>query len=751
MTATERAALRRRLRALALGLTAWAACLGARLIDLQVFRAGEMRAAAGNQQERVIRLDARRGVLYDRAGRELAVSVEVDSISANPAQIRDPARTAAALAAVLGPSGSAPTGEASSLTAKLAAGKAQGRMFVWVRRKVDPGVGAAVRAMKLEGIRLEREHKRFYPNGALAAHVLGFAGLDNQGMEGLELALDKTIRGRDGQMLAVGDARGQKFLKDMRREPVPGHGVVLALDETIQHIAERELEAAVAGTGSAHGSVVVLDPATGDVLAMASFPSYNPNRPGDADEEHRRNRAVTDAYEPGSTFKIVTLAAALEKGLLRPGDWFDCQNGAIRVSGVTLHDHKPFGSLSATEVLQESSNVGAIKIGLRLNGRDFDEAIRRFGFGVRTGIELPGEARGLLRKPEEWSGISQATMSFGQELSVTPLQLISAVAAVGNGGELRPPRLVLKELDAHGRVVAEAPARPARRVLERRTVDQLLPMMEAVVERGTAKAARMPGYSVAGKTGTAQKIGPDGTYRGNRFVASFAGFTPSRRPRLAILVVLDEPRGALYHGGDIAAPVFRRIALPALRYLGVPPEEGRLWEEGDDATLLAHAHARRWTRPIPLDEKERAAERERERKEREKQAARERRARRQERERPRPELVVPARRPLPSPRAVIAGGEVRLPDLLGYSLRKAVTYLGRAGLRARVAEGDDGSPSADGVVVEQEPPPGAIVPAGAEVALRPGRYVLMMPDEGQDEEEGRAADSRVTPVRRPMR
>ncbi|MGH9867286.1 MAG: penicillin-binding transpeptidase domain-containing protein [Candidatus Polarisedimenticolia bacterium] len=758
MSFIDRTLVRRRMRLLAAGLAAWGVLIGVRLADLQVVRASELRRVAAGQQEEAVRLDARRGVLYDRAGRELAVSVEVDSIAVDPAHIEDPVRAVAALAPALGLSRAS---EREELIGRLTESRSRGRRYLRLRRKVDPDVSAAVRRLAIKGVQFEPEHKRFYPNGTLAAHVLGWAGADNDGVEGMELALDGRIRGREGRLYMMGDARGQTFLKAVRREPVPGHSVVLSIDETIQHIAERELAAAMESTGSASGSVVVMEPSTGDVLAIANHPTFNPNHPGDSEGDSRRNRAVIDAYEPGSTFKIITMAAAMEKGLLRPGDWFDCQNGSIRVSGVTLRDHKSFGTLTTTEVLQESSNVGAIKIGLRVPDADFFDTIRRFGFGAKTGIELPAEGRGLVRRVQDWSGISKATMSFGQELSVTPLQLATAVSAVANGGELRPPRLMLRELDAEGELLSKTALRPSRRVIEEKTAAALKQMMIAVVDKGTAKAARMPGYSVAGKTGTAQKIGPDGTYRGNNFIASFVGFVPSSRPALTILVMLDEPRGALYHGGDIAAPVFRRIALPALRYLGVPTEPGRGWVEDDEPTLVAHAHAKRWEHPVPLDEKERTAERERERRAHERELARERRlvraGGRQETSGVDPEDLIPVARPLPAS-ARGASGEVMVPDLRGHALRRAIVHLSGMGLLARVEADADGLPAGDGVVVEQDPPAGAIVRGGDEVRLRPG-WRLPVPDPDVAAEDGsaldavedRAAAAPVAPARRSMR
>ncbi len=740
----DRAAVRRRIVVLAMGVFCWALCMGYRLVDLQVLRSGEMRAQARRQQEQVISLDARRGLLYDRDGRELAMSIEVDSIVAVPSAIEDPAATAARLSPVLDPARGRTQKAIAALTERLTGDG----MFVWVRRKVDPGVRAAVEQLDLKGITFVREHKRFYPHGGLAAHAIGWAGMDNKGMAGLELYLDDRIRGRNGQLFALRDARGKKFLKVTRREPTPGDGVVLTIDEAIQHITERELHQAMEDTGAAAGTAIVLDPATGDVLAMANEPTYNPNKPGESTAEQRRNRAILDAYEPGSTFKVVTMAAALEQGLVRPTEVIDCQNGAIRVGRAVLHDHKPFGMLTATEILEHSSNVGAIKIGLRLPQDAFYDTIRSFGFGEKTGIEMPAESRGILRAPDDWSGLSQATMSFGQEIGVTPLQLVTAIAAVANGGVLQPPRAILRTLDPEGRVIEATQPREPRRIISERTAESLRRMMMTVVDDGTAKAARMPGYSIAGKTGTAQKIGPGGGYDPNRFVASFVGFVPASRPALTILVVLDEPRGSMYHGGDIAAPVFRRIALPALRYLGVPPEDGRLIEEGDEPTLTASAHARRWIEPLPIDEKERRAEQERHRREAEQREKNRARGDDDDSE----TMVVPAKKPLPAPGAMVRGDGVLVADLQGYSLRRAVGYLSRAGLRARIEPGD-GTDAYDGVVVAQEPEAGALMAPGGEVTLRPGRFALVPPEEADEEIEtgDPAARAAVARARRSMR
>ncbi len=590
---TERTALRKRVRILIALSLCWTGSMGYRLFSLQFLRSEQLQTSARAQQQQVITLDARRGLLYDRNGRELARSIEVDSLYGVPAQIEDPARTAAALAPALGIDRAAIPALAEKLTGD--------KLFVWARRKISPKTRSDIEALSITGIGFVKEHKRFYPHGRLAAHVLGWVGMDNKGMDGIELALDERLGGTNGQFFALRDARRALFLKETRREPTPGNSVVLSIDQTIQHFAERELSRAIAETGSRAGSVIVMHPDTGDVLAMASEPTYSPNTASLFPEESRKNRAVVDAYEPGSTFKLITIAAALERGLVDPSELFDCQNGSIRVGRSLIRDHKRFGILTASQILERSSNVGAIKIGLRLNPFDFHATIDRFGFGRKTGIALPGEARGLVREPGSWSGLSQASLSFGQEMALTPMQLVTAVNAVATGGLLRPPRLVLREVAPDGSIVSETRPGPERRVADESTMRTLTRMMTGVIEEGTATSAQIPGYSIAGKTGTAQKIGEDGRYSQDRFVASFVGFVPASRPALTILVVLDEPRGRLYHGGDIAAPVFQRIAMPSLRYLNVPPENDSIGlpEQGDEGmTLKASERTRLWSAPV---------------------------------------------------------------------------------------------------------------------------------------------------------
>ncbi len=702
---------RARLWAVAAGALTWAALVVHTLYDLQVRRTHDMRDLARRQQEQIIPVDPRRGTILDRVGRELAVSTDAYSIYAVRAEMQDPDGAAAVLARAL----------------ELGADQVRARLsedgFVLVRRRVAPDVADRVRAMDLGGVHLVAESKRFYPRGSLAAHVLGFVVLDQPDLrEGLEQRYDAEIRGTPGALLALRDARGGRFLVEERRGAVRGHDLVTSLDEVIQHIAERELAAAVDETGSRSGMVVVLYTPTGEVLALANHPTFNPNRYGAASAADRRNRAVTDFYEPGSTFKIVTAAAALEEGLVRPSEIIDCQQGLIVVAGVPIHDHKSFGLLSFAEVLSESSNVGTMKVGMRLDVRDFHDSIARFGFGARTGVDLPGESRGLLRPASKWAATSEAYISFGQEIGATALQIASAFSTVANRGIVMPPRVVTRIIEGEGRRVREMERPRSVRAVSEATADILIELLENAVNEGTGRLAAVPGYRVAGKTGTAQKI-VEGLYAADRHVASFAGFVPSRRPVLTVLIVLDEPRGMLFHGGDVAAPVFRRIAEPALRYLGVPEDapsaesvvlasltggsEGEAKAAaGPVRTAPIRAVADRGARPAPAA-KAKASDAE-------------------------PSVHPVAPRPLPSGDGSGAGrgGAVGapealleplvVPDLAGAPLRDAVVGLARLGLAASVA--------GDGFVVTQDPKAGAVVEPGAVVALTLGRFVSEAPE-----------------------
>jgi cell division protein FtsI (penicillin-binding protein 3) len=531
-----------------------------RLADLQLVRAGDLRERADRQQQRSVRLEPIRGPIVDRNGNDLALSVDGFSVYADPSDIRNPAAAARSLAKALDL-------REAELRQKLSAP----RYFVWVKRKVSDAEKARVESLRIAGIGFLKESRRFYPKRTLAAHVIGSVGMDDEGQSGLEFAYDRQVRGEPGLATILKNGHGQGFHMQVDQEPTGGASLVLTLDEVLQHLAERELESALRQSRAISGSVVLLDPTSGAILALANAPTFDPNRPRRYPADAWRNRAVTDAYEPGSTFKMFTAAAALEAGVSRPDEWIFCENGSLRVAKRVVRDHKPFGALTLTRVLEESSNVGIMKVGLRLPSQRLHESARRFGFGERTGIELPGESRGLVRRPAQWSGLTQAMMSMGQEVGVTPVQLAMAAASIANGGYLRRPYVVDRVIARDGKTMSATLPDPGRRVISDELAATLRRMLEGVVVRGTGTKAAIPGYRAAGKTGTAQKIGPDGRYSARDFVASFVGWAPAHDPALLILVVIDSPRGA-YHGGDVAAPVFARIALPALSYLRVPPD-----------------------------------------------------------------------------------------------------------------------------------------------------------------------------------
>jgi cell division protein FtsI (penicillin-binding protein 3) len=559
-------AVRSRLLLVVAALAIWIVGIGARLYDLQVTRHEEFARRAERQQQRVIELDPPRGTIRDARGRELAVSVEVESAFAVPREVADVAAAARALGRVLGAD-----------RARLERQLSSDREFVWVARKLDPPQARAVRDLGLAGIYFLEESKRYYPLRETAAHVLGYVGTDNQGLAGLEAMYDRVVAGKPGRRTVLRDAKaGMAVPPDLpSAEPVPGRDLWLTLDAAIQGFAEEELAAAVTRLRARSGAVVLLDPASGAVLAMASYPTFDPNRFGAASEEAWRNRAVADAYEPGSTFKMVTAAAALEQGLVDPDERIDCESGGITLAGVRIADHKAFGTLSFREVIAKSSNVCTIKTALRVANRDFYATIRGFGFGRTTGVDLPGESPGLLMPVERWPALAKAYISFGQGISVTPLQLTRAFGSLANGGRLLEPYVVRQigsgaeaELQHAEPIVQGEPVSPATRA----TLVELL--AGVTVEGGTGQAAAVAGYPVAGKTGTAQKASPGRGYLPDEFVASFVGFTPVERPALVGLVVLDDPRGN-YHGGEAAAPIFGAIARKTLLYLNVRPERER--------------------------------------------------------------------------------------------------------------------------------------------------------------------------------
>ncbi|MGC1618108.1 MAG: penicillin-binding protein [Candidatus Acidiferrum sp.] len=538
----------------------WMAAVFGRLTYLQLFLHSEYLARALRQQQRTIEITPERGAIYDRNKRPLAMSIPVDSAFAVPAEIADENLAARLLSGVV----DVPE---EVLEERFESSKS----FVWISRKLPPEKAEAITALNLKGVYLQKENQRFYPKRDLAAHVLGFVDVDEKGLGGIEYELDSLIRGESGKIVVMEDAK-KRWFDASQAKLNNGADVVLTLDEEIQYVAERELNAAIAQTHAIAGTAVVMNPDNGEILALANWPTFNPNKASEAPAEARMDRAVSALYEPGSTFKLVTLAAAFNEGITRPDEVFDCENGSVLVAGHRIHDHARFGLLNVSQILAESSDVGAIKIALRLQAPRFYDYIRAFGFGGLTGVDLPGESKGILRPVNDWGAFSIGSISMGQEVGVTPIQLISAVSAIANGGLLYRPHVV-EELSRDGRALpAEgvlAPTEP-RRVIRPDTAATMRRLMEGVVLRGTGPLAHLDGWTSAGKTGTAQKIDPTtGRYSRTQYIASFTGFAPINNPAVTILVSLDSPVG-LHEGGEVAAPVFKRIAEEVLTYLDVP-------------------------------------------------------------------------------------------------------------------------------------------------------------------------------------
>jgi cell division protein FtsI (penicillin-binding protein 3) len=647
-----------------------AGLVGRRAYELQVERAPALKEMADAQYLRDIRLAPKRGTIYDRHGAELAVSVQVDSVWANPREMKrsgvDPTAAARRLATVL-------SIDPDRISQRLASD----RMFVWVERRVTPRQAVAVRNLGLPGVHMSQEARRYYPNRELAAHLLGFANIDGKGIEGLELSLDERLRGATRAVPSIRDRRGAIVFSEQLFDDRGGQGddVALTIDKTIQHVAERELALAVRTFEAQAGSVVVMDPRTGEILALANYPGFNPNEPGRSEMAHRRNRAVTDRFEPGSTVKPFTVAAALAAGSIRPNQLIDCGEGRMQVAEYTIHDSKPYDELTPAQVLAYSSNIGTARIASSLGRRGLFRAFRRFGFGEPLGLRLPGETGGILRHYKRWYEMDAATISFGQGMSVTAVQLAAATSALANGGRLMEPFLVKRISDGRGEAVEETLPRVRRQVVPQSVARLVGDMMTAVTgPDGTGTEAALDGYLVAGKTGTAQKADyVAGGYSRDKWLASFVGFVPADDPRLVISVVIDEPVIAHY-GGTVAGPVFRRVARAALRHLGVPASDG------GDALASVGTSAQRTPESKPSGE---SSDRD-------------------------PGSQEDARRAMPAVTERVPGeGETAVPDVMGGTARRAVVALHGAQLAVRLV--------GSGVVVSQDPMPGEVVPVGTAV------------------------------------
>ena len=536
--------------------------LGSRLYYLQIFRYEKFAKKALAQHRIEITLPPQRGEIFDRNGEPFAISVAAKSVFADPRKISNPEGVASKLATVL-PS------DVKTLTESLSRKKS----FVWVERKITEEQVEKITALDLPGIYFLEEPKRFYPKGSMLSHVLGFVGIDSNGLEGLELNFDSYLKGTSGKRVTGRDRKGREIItmRDEELLPVEGYNVVLTIDEVIQHLAERELEKVCQKFEPAGAMIVVMNPKTGEILALSNRPTYNPNQLEASSSDSRRNRIVTDFFEPGSTFKVITAAAALDQEVVRLDETIFCENGAFWHAGHVLHDTHPYGEMTFQEVVEKSSNIGTAKVAFRLGGPRIYNYIRRFGFGSPTGSGLFGETAGVVYSPKKWSKYSIVAVPMGQEVGVTALQMTSAVSAIANKGKLMKPTIVRAIEDDHGNKIKEWKPQEVRQVVSESVAAAVTQALEGVVsKKGTASRAGIDGYRVAGKTGTAQKAVPGQGYSKSKYMSSFIGFAPVEDPQICIGIFVDEPKGA-YYGGLVAAPVFCAVAAEILKYLDVPP------------------------------------------------------------------------------------------------------------------------------------------------------------------------------------
>jgi cell division protein FtsI (penicillin-binding protein 3) len=566
----------------------WTMAIGGRLFWLQIVRHQEFVERAQKQQQRTFEVAPRRGVLYDRNLHELAMTVQADSFYAVPSEIDDKQRaawvqsTAHALAAEV----HIDRDDTFTSEAEIAERMTNGRSFAWVARRVTPEVAARVKALGIKGIYSQKEFERFYPDNQIAAQMLGYVGIDDNGLGGLELKFEPELHGVPGRMYTAMDAR-RKVLGSSEHEPEPGQNMVLTIDENIQFIAERALDHVMEKTQADNGTVVVQDVHTGQILALAMRPTFNPNMARKTTPALLKDHAVSDVYEPGSVFKLVTYSAALDQHQTSPDDMIDCQGGQITLAGRVIHDNQGehYGVIPVHQALEVSSDVAAVKLALKVGPDKFYDYIRAYGFGARSGVELPGETRGLLRPVNRWGASSIGSLAIGQEVGVTPVQLVSMVSAIANGGTYLAPHVLLPAPAAAstGSALQPEPFKPegelpnplppgAHRVISELAAAQMRKMMEGVVLYGSGRPAQLNGYSAGGKTGTAQKVDPaTHLYSKTMHIASFAGIAPVNNPVIAVAVVIDNPRkGPSYYGTAVSAPVFQEVAQQVLEYLGVP-------------------------------------------------------------------------------------------------------------------------------------------------------------------------------------
>ena len=655
----------------------WMAVVLARLSYLQLFSYSEYIAKAQHQQQRVFEISPMRGTIYDRKGRELAVSLPMDSVFGDPAEITDVEMVARLLSRVL-----------DSPPEEIETKIRQARTPVRLAKKLSPEAVQRITDMNLRGVFFQKENRRVYPQRELAASVLGYVDVDEKGIGGIEYSLDKQIRGRPGKMMVMADGRRRWYDRNESAAD-PGAGITLTIDETIQYIAEKELARSIAETHALAGTVLVQDTNSGELLAVANWPTFDPNDPGKYPDDARGDRAVSAAYEPGSTFKVLTLTGAIENGVATPDDLIDCQMGTITIAGRLIHDWKKFGVLSVRGILANSSDVGAIKVALRLGAPRFNDAVRAFGIGRLTGIDLPGENRGLLRPIEEWQASSIGSLAMGQEVSVTPIQIISAISAVGNGGTLNRPHVV-REID--GGTPGALPSDPGpQTATDAKTAAAVRGMMEDVMLEGTGKHSQLDGFTAGGKSGTAQKIDPKtGRYSSTQYNSSFLGFAPVNNPAITILVVLDSPVGP-HHGGEVGGPVFKRVAEQVLAYLGVPHDVAAPSDVETAKNMGAAPRAESRLSDSADSARQRFAE-----------------------------VVAGTKQPAGAP--TVAFGDpsaIAVPNLAGQSVRGVTEACSRLGLVPSLI--------GDGIAVEQSPEAGAQVLRGSRVTVRFGRLGDIVP------------------------
>ncbi len=550
-----------------LGVTLWSVCILVRLVQLQIVRHEDYAQSARKKQQATRSVSAPRGIIYDSHMDELATVVPVSMVVAEPRYIDNKPEAARSLATILNL-------DPKKLLRKMSDPKYE--MYLPLKHRIDPALEADIKALGIQGVYFVDESMRVYPNRELASHVLGFVNYEGDAGAGLEQEYDRELKGKDGLYSYDIDARRQAFRVNVEKPPVQGRSLVLSIDKFIQSAVEEELAAAVKNAKAKAGTAIVMETDTGRILALANYPAFNCNKYNDYEQSLWRNRAVMDIFEPGSTFKVVVAAAALEAGLIRPDDVIDCNNGSITLAGHTFRDHEKFGKLTFNEILEHSSNVGAVKLGLRLGQQGLHKALKQFGFGTRTGIDLPGEIVGLVRDWKDWSGLSIGSISFGQEIGVTSMQILTAINAIANGGFLVRPTVVDRIIDENRNTVRINRPEPVP-IMRPRTAEAVTEAFEGVVLRGTGKRAALEGYRAAGKTGTAQK-NVNGRYNKGVYISSFIGFAPLPYPRVTILIQLDEPRNG-YYGGDVCAPYFKNIAQEVLMQLRVPPDINLLLPE----------------------------------------------------------------------------------------------------------------------------------------------------------------------------